>query len=102
MTTAVASSGYGWSGTRWTSRGLDLLRRRPELLTAAVCAVVLAVGQRGPDLPAQAYRVSLVRHHGLAFRGKACTNPVNVRGMACGSCWIPGSYTPCTGLKPLI
>src|SRR4051794_41822876 len=67
MTTAVAGSSYGWSGTRWTSRVLDILRRRPELVTAAVCAVVVAVGQRGPDLPAQAYRVSLIRHHGLVI-----------------------------------
>src|SRR4051794_31234927 len=65
MTTAVAGSGYGWSGTRWTSRVLDTVRRPPELLTAAVCAVVVAIGQRGPDLPAQAYRVSLIRPGGL-------------------------------------
>src|SRR4051794_41791259 len=67
MTTAVAGSSYGWAGTRWTSRVLDVLRRRPELVTAAVCAVIVAVGQRGPDLPAQAYRVSLIRHHGLVI-----------------------------------
>ena len=67
MTTAVAGSSYGWSGTRWTSRVLDALRRHPELVTAAVCAVVVAIGQRGPDLPAQAYRVSLIRHHGLVI-----------------------------------
>src|SRR4051794_41979204 len=67
MTTAVAGSGYGWSGTRWTSRVLDAVRRHPELVTAAVCAVVVAIGQRGPDLPAQAYRVSLIRHHGLVI-----------------------------------
>src|SRR4051794_5243395 len=67
MTTAVAGSSYGGSGPRGTSRVLDVLRRRPELVTAAVCAVVVAVGQRGPDLPAQAYRVSLIRHHGLVI-----------------------------------
>src|SRR4051794_41277275 len=67
MTTAVAGSSYGLSGTRWTSRVLGALRRRPELVTAAVCAVVVAIGQRGPDLPAQAYRVSLIRHHGLVI-----------------------------------
>jgi hypothetical protein len=67
VTSAVAASSYGWSGTRWTSRVLDLLRRRPELLTAIVCGVVVALGQRGPDLPAQAYRVSLIRHHGLVI-----------------------------------
>src|SRR4051794_4414649 len=67
MTTAVAGSGYGWAGTRWTSRVLNTVRRHPELLPAAVCAVVVAIGQRGPDLPAQAYRVSLIRHHGLVI-----------------------------------
>ena len=67
MTTAVADSSWGWSGSRWTSRVLDLVRRRPELLTAVVCGVVVALGQRGPDLPAQAYRVSLIRHHGLVI-----------------------------------
>lgn len=44
---------------------VDLIRTRPEILTAILCGIVLAVGQRGPDLPAQAYRVFLVRHHGL-------------------------------------
>jgi hypothetical protein len=66
MTTAVAS-GYGWSGSRWSSRALQALRRRPEVVSTAVCGVVLAIGQRGPDLPAQAYRVSLIRHHGLVI-----------------------------------
>lgn len=46
-------------------RVVDLIRARPEILTAVLCGIVLAVGQRGPDLPAQAYRVFLVRHHGL-------------------------------------
>jgi hypothetical protein len=41
------------------------MRRRPEIVTAALCAVILAVGIRGPDLPAQNYRVWLLRHHGL-------------------------------------
>jgi hypothetical protein len=67
VATAVADSSYGWSGTHWTSRVLDGVRRRPELLTALVCGVVVAIGQRGPDLPAQAYRVSLIRHHGLVI-----------------------------------
>src|SRR3954467_10725103 len=62
MTTAVAGSSYGWSGTRWTSRVLDVIRRRPELVTAAVCAVVVAIGQRGPDLPAPAYPAPLLPH----------------------------------------
>jgi hypothetical protein len=43
----------------------DLMRARPEILTAILCGIVIGVGQRGPDLPAQAYRVFLVRHHGL-------------------------------------
>jgi len=46
-------------------RLVDALRRRPEILTAVLCAVILAVGIRGPDLPAQNYRVWLLRHHGL-------------------------------------
>jgi hypothetical protein len=41
------------------------VRRRPELLTLALCAVILLVGIRGPDLPAQNYRVWLLRHHGF-------------------------------------
>lgn len=44
---------------------IDLIRARPEILTAVLCGIVVAVGQRGPDLPAQAYRIFLVRHHGL-------------------------------------
>lgn len=47
------------------TRLLDVARRRPEIVTAALCAVILAVGIRGPDLPAQNYRVWLLRHHGL-------------------------------------
>jgi len=50
---------------RLIHRGIDLVRTRPEILTAVLCGIVIAVGQRGPDLPAQAYRVFLVRHHGL-------------------------------------
>ncbi|MDQ1747493.1 MAG: hypothetical protein QOD07_1756 [Frankiaceae bacterium] len=46
-------------------RLLDVVRRRPEVVTAVLCAVILAVGIRGPDLPAQNYRVWLLRHHGL-------------------------------------
>jgi len=49
----------------WVARGVDLLRRRPEIVTAFLCAVVLAGGVRGPDLPAQDYRVWLLRTHGL-------------------------------------
>ena len=44
---------------------VDLIRRRPELITTLLCAVVLAIGIRGPDLPAQNYRVWLLRTHGL-------------------------------------
>jgi hypothetical protein len=47
------------------SRLVSPWRRHPELVTAVLCAALLASGQRGPDLPAQAYRVSLFRHHGL-------------------------------------
>lgn len=52
-----------WGG--WPRRGADLLRAHPELLAALLAVAVLAIGQRGPDLPAQAYRVLLVRQHGL-------------------------------------
>ena len=47
------------------ARAVGLLRRRPEIVTAVLCALVLAVGVRGPDLPAQNYRVWLLRTHGL-------------------------------------
>src|SRR4051795_10094437 len=50
---------------RLVNRTVELMRARPEILTAVLCGIVLAIGQRGPDLPAQAYRVFLVRHHGL-------------------------------------
>lgn len=50
---------------RAASRVVELLRRRPEVLTAVLCALVLAAGIRGPDLPAQNYRVWLLRTHGL-------------------------------------
>ena len=50
---------------RLAVRLLGLLRRRPEVLTAALCALVLAAGVRGPDLPAQNYRVWLLRTHGM-------------------------------------
>jgi hypothetical protein len=43
----------------------DVVRGHPEIVTAVLCAVILAVGIRGPDLPAQNYRVWLLRHHGL-------------------------------------
>jgi len=46
-------------------RVVDLVRKRPELVTMLLCAVVLAIGIRGPDLPAQNYRVWLLRTHGL-------------------------------------
>jgi hypothetical protein len=50
---------------RAAARLVDLLRQRPEVLTAVLCALVLAAGIRGPDLPAQNYRVWLLRTHGL-------------------------------------
>jgi hypothetical protein len=46
-------------------RVVGLARRRPEVVTALLCALVLALGIRGPDLPAQNYRVWLLRTHGL-------------------------------------
>jgi hypothetical protein len=46
-------------------RVLDIVRAHPEIITAILCGIVLAVGQRGPDLPAQAYRVFMFRRHGL-------------------------------------
>jgi hypothetical protein len=58
----AASAGPQRSASR---RLLDVVRRRPEIVTAALCAVILAAGIRGPDLPAQNYRVWLLRHHGL-------------------------------------
>jgi hypothetical protein len=65
LTVSVADVRAGWRGDGPLTRAADLLRRRPEVLTAILCAVVVAVGQRGPDLPAQAYRVALFRSHGL-------------------------------------
>src|SRR4051812_15420175 len=65
MTVAVAHPRPGWFGEGWPARVVGLVRRRPELLSAALCGLVVALGQRGPDLAAQAYRVGLVRHHGL-------------------------------------
>src|SRR5947208_1837503 len=50
---------------RAAGRVVDLIRRRPELVTTLLCALVLAAGIRGPDLPAQNYRVWLLRTHGL-------------------------------------
>ena len=63
MTATIAHA--GWRADRLMGRLGDLLRARPEIITAILCGIVLAIGQRGPDLPAQAYRVFLVRHHGL-------------------------------------
>jgi hypothetical protein len=50
---------------RAARRLVDLVRRRPELVTTLLCALVLAASIRGPDLPAQNYRVWLLRTHGL-------------------------------------
>ena len=63
MTVTVAHPGIRVE--RLVNRTVELMRARPEILTAILCGIVLAIGQRGPDLPAQAYRVFLVRHHGL-------------------------------------
>lgn len=49
----------------WSRLGADAVVRRPWLLTAALCGVVLLVGDYGPDLPAQEYRSWLIRHHGV-------------------------------------
>ncbi len=38
---------------------------RPEVVTVALCLLVLALGLRGPDLPAQDFRTWLFRNHGL-------------------------------------
>lgn len=65
MTVSVAAPRLGgWHDPRLARIGRGL-RSHPEIVTALLCAIVLAVGQRGPDLPAQAYRVFLIRHHGL-------------------------------------
>jgi hypothetical protein len=66
VTTTVAARVPAFAGLRrGTSWLVDMLRRRPEVLCALLCAVVLALGIRGPDLPAQNYRVWLLRTHGL-------------------------------------
>ncbi|MDQ1683803.1 MAG: hypothetical protein QOC82_540 [Frankiaceae bacterium] len=69
MAVTAADPGVGAAGAAAVRslpiRALDAVRRRPEILTALLCAVILAVGIRGPDLPAQNYRVWLLRHHGL-------------------------------------
>ncbi len=48
-------------------RGAALLRERPWVLTLALCLVVLAVGLRGSDTPAESYRVWLFQHRGLVL-----------------------------------
>jgi hypothetical protein len=42
----------------------QLVRARPWLLTAALCALSLGLGLTGPDTPAQEYRVWLFEHGG--------------------------------------
>ena len=64
-TAAPAVPAAGSPPRRAVARVVDVLRKRPELLTALLCALVLAAGIRGPDLPAQNYRVWLLRTHGL-------------------------------------
>lgn len=46
------------------SRLGKLAADRPELITLALCLAVIALGLRGPDLPAQDFRTWLFRHHG--------------------------------------
>ncbi|WP_238430763.1 hypothetical protein [Frankia nepalensis] len=41
-----------------------VVRARPWLLTAALCALTLRLGLTGPDTPAQEYRVWLFKHGG--------------------------------------
>ena len=65
MTVTVAGPSWWVRGDRWPGRVVRFTLNHPEALTALLCAVVLLIGQRGPDLPAQAYRVFLFRHHGL-------------------------------------
>lgn len=65
VTVTVAAARLQAPPRRGARQVLGLLQAHPEVVTAALCAVVLAIGQRGPDLPAQAYRVFLVRQHGL-------------------------------------
>ena len=67
MTTTVAPAlpAAPTARRRVGGRVVDLVRKRPELVTMLLCAVVLAIGIRGPDLPAQNYRVWLLRTHGL-------------------------------------
>ena len=68
MTTAgvpVATGPVRWPGARLARRVGGFIVEHPEVLTAVLCAVVLVIGQRGPDLPAQTYRVFLFREQGL-------------------------------------
>ncbi|MDQ1706753.1 MAG: hypothetical protein QOF18_3119 [Frankiaceae bacterium] len=65
MSVSVAASQVRGRPDRWLPRLGDLFRAHPELVTVLLCGLVLAVGQRGPDLPAQVYRVFLFRQHGL-------------------------------------
>ncbi len=44
-----------------------VLRQRPWVLTLVLCLVVLAVGLRGSDTPAESYRVWLFQHRGLVL-----------------------------------
>lgn len=62
---APALPGAHTATRRAADRVVHLVRRRPELVTTLLCALVLATGVRGPDLPAQDYRVWLLRTHGL-------------------------------------
>lgn len=74
---AAAPSPHAAGGSgRWTERGParrvwywltrlgQLAADRPELVTVALCLGVIALGLRGPDLPAQDFRTWLFRTHG--------------------------------------
>jgi len=59
-----ASVGRAATPARWLSRFGRLATAHPELVTLALCLLVMALGLRGPDLPAQDFRTWLFRHHG--------------------------------------
>lgn len=51
-------------GRGWLRRLGRLAADRPEVVTLALCLAVIALGLRGPDLPAQDFRTWLFRNHG--------------------------------------
>ncbi len=46
---------------------VEVLRRRPWLITMVLCGLSLALGLTGPDTPAQEYRVWLFKHGGATL-----------------------------------